>query len=130
MTSLGTLTKRSHWTIRTAILFHQHISCKVWSIIATSATLWWSVRHTEIQKISNLHEIWIFKCSWAPSSDSFLKKVDHGYNDMRGGYWRRNVLVTTFGCWWPIYTSKKSPKYVMERIVYDLVTNTWNISPS
>ena len=64
---LGTLSKRSHWTIRTAILFHQNISRKVWSIIAAAASLWWSVRHTEIYKWPKVFKF--KKCSSAPSCE-------------------------------------------------------------
>jgi len=64
---LGTLSKRSHWTIRTAILFHQNISRKVWSIIAAAASLWWSVRHTKINKWPKVFKF--SKCSSAPSCE-------------------------------------------------------------
>ena len=70
MTKLGTLSKRSHWTIRTAILFHQNISGKVWSIIAAAASLWWSVRHTKIDKSPKVFKI--SKCSSAPSCELII----------------------------------------------------------
>ena len=81
MTRLGTLTKRSHWTIRTAILFHQHISCKVWSIVATSATLWWSVRHARIEKL-DICLTFEFSTALEPHQVNLFSKISRFWSRM------------------------------------------------